>query len=226
MIHQLSYEEWLNKQACVYASHLKRIDIEEETEHDDAIAAQKADTEPNQSAVDFCSSSRRQVLGFDCKDEKRQEGKEEFGECKQTSGEDVDNSTESYEEEKPHLTNADITLFWKRKNIAEKAVCGLNRASEDTTKVIDDISSPVEYMKITDKELLTRIAKHIIMQVYGRIGCFENFMRYADWADEPGIAQRNVTGSSVTNDLEESLEKVTGLRLATVTKTPLEKKFG
>ncbi|XP_068733280.1 uncharacterized protein [Montipora capricornis] len=216
MIHRLSYEEWLNKQACVYASHLKKIDIEEETEHDDAIAAQKADTEPNQSAVDFCSGSRRQVLGFYCKDEKRQEGKEEFGECKQTSGEDVDNSTESYEEEKPDLTNADITLFWKRKNIAEKAVCGLNRASEDTTKVIDDNSSPVEYMKITDKELLTRIAKHIIMQVYGRIGCFENFMRYADWADEPGITQRNVTGSSVTNDLEESLEKITGLRLATI----------
>lgn len=79
------------------------------------------------------------------------------------SGEDVDNFIEFYEEEKLYLINVDIMFFWKRKNIVEKVVCGLNRVLEDIIKVIDDIFLLVEYMKIIDKEFFIWIVKYIIM---------------------------------------------------------------
>ena len=186
----------------------------------ETIVVVQNDTKPETSVVNF-RDDREQYYDLGYKDERKHEGKDTLDESAKSIQEHLDKYQESHEEERPDLKkeiaeSTEYNDFWKRKNVAEKAVCALVKTSKDSMKVsvqVVDDSTAVEYVKIKDKELIRRVAKHIIMEVYARIGCFENFMRTADWADEPGSSQRNIINESpsLTNDLvEDSFDKVTG----------------
>lgn len=218
MIH-LTYEDCVAKYSPSFSPTPDGNDNEEEMESETVVAVQN-DTKPETSAVDFCDD-RKQYCDLGYKDEKKHEGKDTLDEPAKSSKEHLDKYLKSHEEERPHLKkkmaeSAEDNDFWERKNAAEKAVCALVKASKDSRKVsvqVLDDSTAVEYLQIKDKELIRRIAKHIIMEVYARIGCFENFLRLADWADEPGSAQRNIINESppLTNNysVEDSFDKVT-----------------
>lgn len=124
----------------------------------------------------------------------------------------------SNEEKKPGLTKDEDELeepSWRRKYIAEKAVCALasSNQTEEVNNLIDGYTV-VEYLKLKhdwkkDKELTKKIAKLIVQEVYARIGCYENFVRRAEWAEKPGNNQtENPRNISVAYSSKGPCEKV------------------
>ena len=47
-------------------------------------------------------------------------------------------------------------------------------------------------------------AKEIVQDVFSRIGCYENFVRRADWADETTTASRDL-GTTLVDDAYEEV---------------------
>ena len=216
---QLTYEDCVAKYSPLFSPTPDGNASGEEMESETIVVVQN-DTKPETSVVNF-RDDREQYYDLGYKDERKHEGKDTLDESAKSIQEHLDKHQESHEEERPDLKkeiaeSTEDNDFWKRKNVAEKAVCALVKTSKDSMKVsvqVVDDSTAVEYVKIKDKELIRRVAKHIIMEVYARIGCFENFLRTADWANEPGSSQRNIINESppLTNDLvEDSFDKVTG----------------
>lgn len=216
---RLTYEDCVAKYSPLFSPTPDGNASGEEMESENIVVVQN-DTKPETPEVNFRDDGKQYYdLGY--KDERKHEGKDTLDESTKSIQEHLDKYLESHEEERPDLKkeiaeSTEDNDFWKRKNAAEKAVCTIVKTSKDSMKVsvqVVDDSKAVEHVKIKDKELIRRIAKHIIMEVYARIGCFENFLRIADWADEPGSSQRNIINESppLTNELvEDSFDKVTG----------------
>lgn len=163
---------------------------------DGETAEIQASKEPT-TAVDF-SDGKRQLPDSEYRGEEREKGTGE-DENKRASR---DLNIDSNEEEKPDSLKETIDAIneamveaynWRRKNAAENVVRALARP--DNTADINELingSSTDDCLQICYKEVMKQVAALIVQQVYARVGCYENFVRRADWADEPSTAEGDV----------------------------------
>ena len=179
---------------------------------DGETAEMQASKEPT-TAVDF-SDGKRQPPDSECRAEKREKDKGEVGNKRAARDLNID----SNEEEKPDSLKETIDAIneamveaynWKRKYAAENVVRALARP--DNTADINELinsSSADDCLQICYKEVMKQVAALIVQQVYARIGCYENFVRRTDWADEPSTAEGDVMANPVAYSRVEANEKV------------------
>ena len=173
---------------------------------DGETAKIQASKEPT-TAVDF-SDGKRQLPDSECRGEEREKGTGE-AENKRTPR---DLNIDSNEEEKPDSLKETIDAIneamveaynWRRKNAAENVVRALARP--DNTADIHELinsSSADDCLQISYKEVMKQVAALIVQQVYARIGCYENFVRCTDWADEPSTAEGDVIANPAACSFE------------------------
>lgn len=106
----------------------------------------------------------------------------------------------------------------KRHSVAETAALILAHSNHANLKTIfsDDNSVrgfvktinrfTVQSKKVEDS--YRQIAKNVVQEVFARIGCHENFVRRARWANEPSNGPRNPANISTTYSVIDPREKV------------------
>ena len=165
-------------------------------------AEMQASKEPT-TAVDF-SDGKRQPPDSECRAEEREKDKGEVGNERASS----DLNIGSNEEEKPDSLKETIDAIneamveaynRRRKYAAENVVRALARPDNtaDINELINSTSGD-DCLQICYKEVMKQVAALIVQQVYARIGCYENFVRRTDWADEPSTAEGDVMANPVT----------------------------
>ena len=106
-------------------------------------------------------------------------------------------------------------LYWRRKTVAEDAARLLAEANQTKIETPGDESHATEILKRKfvdspdDNKFKKRMAyetraKEIVQDVFSRIGCYENFVRRADWADETTTASRDL-GTTLVDDAYEEV---------------------
>ena len=165
-------------------------------------AEMQASKEPT-TAGDF-TDGKIQVPYSECRSEEQAEGKGEAAGNKRFPLPNEEEKPDSIKDTIDAINEAMIEAYnWKRKYAAESIVCALERP--DNTADINELingSSADDCLQICYKEVMKQVAALIIQQVYARIGCYENFVRRADWADEPSTTGGDVMPNPVAYSLE------------------------
>lgn len=105
-------------------------------------------------------------------------------------------------------------LYWRRKTVAEDAERLLAEANQTKIETPGEESHATAVLKRKlveppgDNNFNKRMAyetraKKIVQDVFNRIGCYENFVRRADWADETTTASGDLGTTLVDNTYEE-----------------------
>lgn len=105
-------------------------------------------------------------------------------------------------------------LYWRRKTVAEDAARLLAEANPTKIETPGEESHATELLKRKfvdspdDNKFNKRMAyetraKEIVQDVFNRIGCYENFVRRADWADETTTASGDLGTTLVDDTYEE-----------------------
>lgn len=113
---------------------------------------------------------------------------------------------------------ANEKLDGRRNSVAETAALVLALSNHaGLKKLLSDDNSVRGYVKkqpgVSEQsrnveELYRQTAKNVVQNVFARIGCYENFVRRASWADEPNIGPRNLGNISMACNFTDPWEKV------------------
>ena len=133
--------------------------------------------------------------------------------AKNEESSDVDLSTNSKEINETSKVIIEA-LYWRRKTVAEDAARLLAEANPTKTETPGEESHATELLKRKfvdspdDNKFNKRMAyetraKEIVQDVFNRIGCYENFVRRADWADETTTASGDLGTTLVDDTYEE-----------------------
>ena len=134
--------------------------------------------------------------------------------AKSEESSDVDLSTNSKEINETSKVIIEA-LYWRRKTVAEDAARLLAEANQTKIETPGDESHATEILKRKfvdspdDNKFKKRMAyetraKEIVQDVFSRIGCYENFVRLADWADETTTASGDL-GTTLVDDAYEEV---------------------
>ncbi|CAH3025418.1 unnamed protein product [Porites evermanni] len=118
-------------------------------------------------------------------------------------------------------------LYWRRKTVAEDAARLLAEANPTKIETPGEESHATELLKRKfvdspdDNKFNKRMAyetraKEIVQDVFNRIGCYENFVRRADWADETTTASGDLGTTLVDDTYEEDERKQDDKHLPTL----------
>ena len=119
---------------------------------------------------------------------------------------------------------ANEKLDGRRNSVAETAAlvlahsnhAGLKKLSSDDNSVRGYVKKQpgVSEQSTNVEEPYRQTAKKIVQDVFARIGCYENFVRRAIWANEPSSGPRNLGNISMVCNFTDPWEKVQLLILA------------
>ena len=133
--------------------------------------------------------------------------------AKNEESSDVDLSTNSKEINETSKVIIEA-LYWRRKTVAEDAARLLAEANQTKIETPGEESHATEILKrkfvdspdnnkFNKRMAYETRAKEIVQNVFNRIGCYENFVRRADWADETTTASGDLGTTLVDDSYEE-----------------------
>lgn len=112
---------------------------------------------------------------------------------------------------------ANETLDRRCDSVAETAALTLSHSKQKELKKLSNGKSICGYVKVPpcstelsrrDKDPYREMAKAVVQDVFARIGCYESFVRRANWANEPSSSSRDLGTILMAYSFTEPYEKV------------------
>ena len=209
-------------------------DIKEELDQKISQSATEGDSDKAQAntkkqTTEECCDGIKHVPDSECRNEKSEVGEAVYLNGPEQDTPEAENESDNRyliidanEEENLGLPKKaseiiNEALYWRRK-IEGEEVAGALACSKQTeiNKLNDDVfvndCRKIKHSSTKDEDHLRRLAAKIIIQkVYDRVRCYENYIRRADWADEPSSPPRDLVTIPVAYSFAGPYEKVENL---------------
>ena len=192
------------------------------------------------ATAEECCDGIKHAPDSECRDEETEGGGKKLRECEEKSGGEAENEfgdlviSNSYSEERRGFPKETCdckimneAIFWRLKTIEENKARAIAcsdpqteiKTAKDSSYTIDSLkrkhSSTAEQTKRDEnqyKRMACEIrAKQIVQEVFNNIGCYESFVRRADWADEPCSPSGDLVTIPVAYSFVDPYQKVYSL---------------
>ena len=209
-------------------------DIKEELDQKISQTATEGDSDKAQAntkkqTIEECCDGIKHVPDSECRNEKSEVGEAVYLKDPEQDTLEAENESDNRyliidvnEEENLGLPKKaseiiNEALYWRRKIEGEEAASALACSNQtEINKLNDDVfvndCRKIKHSSTKDEDHVRRLAAKIIIQkVYDRVRCYENYIRRADWADEPSSPPRDLVTIPVAYSFAGPYEKVENL---------------